>query len=88
MIQKPPFRPSLVPHRGFDTSLECLVPEACGVLTSGTAYLGLADLDEIDKVNMERFWQLRKQYDPAGLQPYGGERGGRGEAGGRSACPT
>lgn len=36
--------------RGFDTSLEALLPECCGVLMSDTGYLTPTDLDEFDKV--------------------------------------
>lgn len=39
-----------VAFRGFDTSLEFLVPEAWSVLRSDTGYLGPSDLDEFDKV--------------------------------------
>lgn len=36
--------------RGFDTCLDALVPQSCGVLMSNTGYLGPPDLDEFDKV--------------------------------------
>lgn len=42
--------------RGFDTSLEFLVPECSGVLQSDTGYLDPADLDEFDKANN---WRIR-----------------------------
>ncbi|CAB1109198.1 unnamed protein product [Ectocarpus sp. CCAP 1310/34] len=41
--------PCLVNYRGFDTCLEALVPQCCGVLMSNTGYLTPPDLDEFDK---------------------------------------
>lgn len=41
---------SLLSLRGFDTSLEALLPECCGVLMTDTGYLTPTDLDEFDKV--------------------------------------
>lgn len=46
-------------RRGFDTSLEALLPECSGVLMSDTGYLTPADLDDLDKV-----WDNTK---PSGL---------------------
>lgn len=43
-------RPLTPLFRGFDTSLEALLPQCCGVLMTNTGYLGPADLDEFDKV--------------------------------------
>ncbi|CAM9406930.1 unnamed protein product [Ectocarpus sp. 6 AP-2014] len=39
----------LILDRGFDTCLEALVPQCCGVLMSNTGYLTPPDLDEFDK---------------------------------------
>eukprot|EP00752_Nemacystus_decipiens_P011950 g10596.t1 len=45
---------NLILERGFDTSLEALLPESCGVLTTNTGYLNPSDLDEFDKA-VDRF---------------------------------
>ncbi|CAM9458599.1 unnamed protein product [Pylaiella littoralis] len=44
----------LIQERGFDTSLEVLLPECCGVLMTDTGYLTPTDLDEFDKA-VDRF---------------------------------
>ncbi|CAM9250870.1 unnamed protein product [Scytosiphon promiscuus] len=45
---------NLILDRGFDTCLDALVPQSCGVLMSNTGYLGPPDLDEFDKA-VDRF---------------------------------
>lgn len=54
--------------RGFDTSLDALVPQSCGVLMSNTGYLGPPDLDEFDKVVVATSVKLNTNVEGAELR--------------------